>query len=179
MPSPLLTNSTINPLTTYPTGPIWTLFSQRHCSRGQGQDMANDKTTQTTPPGSPRPYTMTQVATSPPGSVTPRPSRAVTRRGPRSESTSPTGQNTNCYATAPQSLPQFIRSIWTDQEVNQLVQLRSQGLPWSQVSTHFLGKTANACRKRHERHMKRILQQGQWLKGVIYGTMVRLTNQRE
>ena len=60
-------------------------------------------------------------------------------------------------SVAPPSLPTVMRSIWSMQMVTQLVQLRSQGLPWSRISTHFPGKTGNACRKRYERYRKRIL----------------------
>ena len=58
---------------------------------------------------------------------------------------------------APPPVPRVMRATWTTQMVTQLVQLRSQGLPWSRISTHFPGKTGNACRKRYERHRERIL----------------------
>ena len=64
---------------------------------------------------------------------------------------------TTDQSVAPPSVPRVMRSIWTVQMVTQLVQLRSQGLSWSRISTHFPGKTGNACRKRYERHRKRIL----------------------
>ena len=66
-------------------------------------------------------------------------------------------QTTTDQPAAPPPLPRAMHSIWTVQMVTQLVQLRSQRLSWSRISTHFLGKTGNACRKRYERHRKRIL----------------------
>ena len=151
--------------------------------------MATHKATQTTPPGSPRPHTATQVtvstptnnlqpkcqtvyetcicnsskSTGPAMTTTPRPveshpSLAIALHGPVHETTTTANQST--APIAPQSLPQFMRSTWTVEEITQLVQLRSQGLPWSQVSARFLGRSGNACRKRHERHMKGILQRG-------------------
>ncbi|UNI24871.1 hypothetical protein JDV02_010590 [Purpureocillium takamizusanense] len=45
---------------------------------------------------------------------------------------------------------------WSPQDDNQLVAARMQGLNWGQIKdTHFPAKTANACRKRHERLMER------------------------
>ena len=87
--------------------------------------------------------------------ATPCSSTAVALHGSGHETTTTAGQST--APEAPSSLPRVTRSIWTMQMVTQLVQLRSQGLSWSQVSTHFPGKTGNACRKRYERHRKRIL----------------------
>ena len=81
--------------------------------------------------------------------VTPCSSTAV---APHSGHTTTTDQPT--AAAAPQSLPRVMRAPWTTQMVTQLVQLRSQGLSWSQISTHFSGKTGNACRNRYERHRK-------------------------
>ena len=63
-------------------------------------------------------------------------------------------------------------SNWTDHEVTQLDQLRSQGLSWPQISTHFVGRSVDACRKRHERHKKGALRRGSMIdrsneRGVI------------
>ena len=91
--------------------------------------------------------------------TSPRPatpsSTAVTLRGSRHKTTTTTDQPT--APAAPPSVPRVMRAIWTTQMITQLVQLRSQGLSWSRISTHFPGKTGNACRKRYERHRKRIL----------------------
>ena len=139
-------------------------------------NMAIDKATQTTPPGSPRPHTTTRATTTDslqpkrptacetcsctPKPVVPHPSTAITLHGSAHETTTTTDQSTTPAAPRflPQSLPQFMRSTWTAEEITQLDQLRSQGLPWAEVSTHFLGKTGNACRKRHERHKKGTLR---------------------
>ena len=80
-------------------------------------------------------------------------STAVALHGSAHETTTTTTTTDN--SVAPQPLPTVRRSIWSMQMVTQLVQLRTQGLPWSQISTHFPGKTGNACRKRYERHRKR------------------------
>lgn len=86
--------------------------------------------------------------------ATPGPSTAITLRGFRHKTT--TIANQPATTAAQQSLSQSIRFFWTTQEVTELVQLRSHGLSWSRVSTHFPGKTKNACRKRHERYKKSI-----------------------
>lgn len=45
---------------------------------------------------------------------------------------------------------------WSPQDDHQLVNARMQGLNWGQIKdTYFPAKTANACRKRHERLMER------------------------
>jgi len=47
-------------------------------------------------------------------------------------------------------------SSWSAKDDETLVQARAQGLNWNQISPrHFPQKTANACRKRHERLMER------------------------
>ncbi len=35
------------------------------------------------------------------------------------------------------------------------MQYRTQGLNWQPIAEHFVGKTSNACRKRHERLMEK------------------------
>ena len=87
--------------------------------------------------------------------ATPCSSTAVALHGSGNETTTTADQST--APEAPPSLPRVMRSIWTMRMVTQLVQLRTQDLPWSQISTHFPGKTGNACRKRYERHRKIIL----------------------
>ena len=80
------------------------------------------------------------------------PCTAVALRGSGHETTTTTDQST--APAAPPSVPRVMRATWTTQMVTQLVQLRSQGLSWSRISTHFPRKTGNACRKRYERHRK-------------------------
>lgn len=129
--------------------------------------MAKDKATQTSPLGSPclhtttypRCYSGNQLSPTTPRPTTSHSSTAITLRRSRPETVTVADQSTT--TAVPQSLPQLIRSIWTAQEVNQLVQLQNQGLSWSQVSNHFPGKTANACRKRYERYKKGVLHQRQ------------------
>lgn len=44
---------------------------------------------------------------------------------------------------------------WTREDDRQLLQARAKGLNWGQVKDKFSNKSANACRKRHERLMER------------------------
>jgi hypothetical protein len=47
-------------------------------------------------------------------------------------------------------------SSWSAKDDETLIQARAQGLNWNQISPkHFPQKSANACRKRHERLMER------------------------
>ncbi|KAH7078255.1 hypothetical protein FB567DRAFT_552267 [Paraphoma chrysanthemicola] len=47
-------------------------------------------------------------------------------------------------------------SSWSAKDDETLIQARAQGLNWNQISPkHFPSKSANACRKRHERLMER------------------------
>jgi hypothetical protein len=47
-------------------------------------------------------------------------------------------------------------TTWSPKNDETLIQARAQGLNWTQISPkHFPFKTANACRKRHERIMER------------------------
>lgn len=152
-------------------------------SPSSNSNIAGDNTTKTIPPGSPRPQTATQATTttrstqpqSPttfeacsynylqsaaptPRPATPFPSTAVTLHRPRHETTATVDQSTT--SVDPISQPQSMHCNWTVEKVTQVDELRSQGLPWSQVSRHFPGKTGNACRKRHERHKQGILRRG-------------------
>jgi hypothetical protein len=57
-------------------------------------------------------------------------------------------------------------SSWSSKDDQILMQARAQGLNWNQISPkHFPSKTANACRKRHERLMERQNAE-QWDGGV-------------
>lgn len=48
-------------------------------------------------------------------------------------------------------------SAWNDSDDRQLIDARQQGLAWQPIATaYFPSKTANACRKRHERLMERV-----------------------
>lgn len=47
-------------------------------------------------------------------------------------------------------------TMWTLEEDERLIQARVEGLSWEPISQrHFPTKSANACRKRHERLMER------------------------
>ena len=103
--------------------------------------------------------------TTTPRLVTPCSSTAVALHGSGDETTTTADQYT--APAAPPSVPRVMRATWTTQMVTQLVQLRSQGLSWSQISTHFSGKTGNACRKRYERHRKILVIEGSDGRDVI------------
>lgn len=52
--------------------------------------------------------------------------------------------------------PQRPAAIWTPTEDERLMAARTSGLNWQPIATkYFPTKTANACRKRHERLMER------------------------
>ncbi|KAL8862865.1 MAG: hypothetical protein Q9178_000807 [Gyalolechia marmorata] len=52
---------------------------------------------------------------------------------------------------------------WSSASDDQLMSARTQGLNWQTIAdTHFPNKTANACRKRHERLMEKRGSQGEW-----------------
>ena len=54
----------------------------------------------------------------------------------------------------PEGLTHRITSMWTKEEDEKLLQARVDGLSWQPIADrHFPEKTANACRKRHERLM--------------------------
>ena len=128
-------------------------------------NMAIDKATQITHSGPSSPHTATQATPTTnaqpnylpsawpimatPSPATPGPS-IVTLHQSGHETTTTAGQSIATVTPAPQ--PQFIRFNWTAKEVTELDELRAQGLSWSYISRHFAGKSANACRKRHERH---------------------------
>lgn len=66
------------------------------------------------------------------------------------------------YRLAPVTLPSDVNSgtrvttIWTQEEDDILMSARAKGLSWAPIAMqYFPSKTANACRKRHERLMER------------------------
>ena len=46
-------------------------------------------------------------------------------------------------------------TAWSHDDDARLMQYRAQGMNWGPISGHFPSKTANACRKRHERLMEK------------------------
>jgi hypothetical protein len=70
--------------------------------------------------------------------------------------------SSNAFRTAPVMLPSDpnsgtrVTSIWTAEDDAILIDARASGLNWQPIANkHFPNKTANACRKRHERLMER------------------------
>lgn len=66
----------------------------------------------------------------------------------------------DAYAAEASALPpsqhRASSGAWSTIDDNRLVQARAQGLNWGQIKdAHFPTKSANACRKRHERLMER------------------------
>ena len=52
---------------------------------------------------------------------------------------------------------------WDSENDEKLMRARQQGLNWQPIaSQYFPGKTANACRKRHERLMEKRNSSGSW-----------------
>ena len=121
-------------------------------------DMAIDTAIQTTHPSPSCPPTATQtmtptgLITTSPWPTTPGPSIVVTLHQSRHETTTTAGQS--IATVTPASQPQCMRFNWTAKEVTELDELRARGLSWSHISRYFVGKSGNACRKRHERHKK-------------------------
>ncbi|KAL8734194.1 MAG: hypothetical protein Q9166_001680 [cf. Caloplaca sp. 2 TL-2023] len=55
---------------------------------------------------------------------------------------------------------------WSSSSDDQLMRARQQGLNWAAIAeTYFPQKTANACRKRHERLMEKRNAHGDWNAG--------------
>ena len=165
-----------------------TLFDRYHCPvRTQSSTMQPpssvseigvDKGTQTIPLCSPYPHTSTTAQATPTDSIQPPSPNApgactsnhLQSIGPIMTTLRSTTPGPSTAVTLHQ--PQSIRHNWTTQKVKELVQLRSQNLPWSQIAANFPGKTANACRKRYERHKKGTLRRGQWLKEAMEGVLL-------
>lgn len=62
---------------------------------------------------------------------------------------------------------------WSPASDDQLMRARQQGLNWQTIAdTHFPQKTANACRKRHERLMEKRNNIGDW-NGVKFEEVAR------
>lgn len=66
----------------------------------------------------------------------------------------------DAYAAESSTLPQpqhrASSGAWSSQDDSKLIQARAQGLNWGQIKdAYFPTKSANACRKRHERLMER------------------------
>lgn len=67
--------------------------------------------------------------------------------------------------TPPESVAgrQSTVASWTTENDERLKQARQQGLNWQPIaSVYFPDKTANACRKRHERLMEKSNAAGNW-----------------
>lgn len=65
---------------------------------------------------------------------------------------------------------------WTRESDELLMRARQQGLNWQPIAcTYFPNKTANACRKRHERLMVQRNKDGSW-EGVKMETLAKAYN---
>ncbi|KAI4277286.1 MAG: hypothetical protein LQ337_001876, partial [Flavoplaca oasis] len=104
-----------------------------------------------------KPYTI------PPG----RP--AVPMHHPRSPTPEIGGPNFN----QPNTSEPHSSAPWSATADDQLMQARQQGLNWQTIAdTYFPQKTANACRKRHERLMEKRNNMGDW-NGVKFEEVAR------
>lgn len=71
-------------------------------------------------------------------------------------------------------------SPWNTADDNQLMHARQKGLNWAPIaSTYFPTKTANACRKRHERLMEKRNSADTWDGGKIEQLAKAYTDVRE
>lgn len=65
--------------------------------------------------------------------------------------------------TSPTLAERHTSSPWNTSDDNQLMHARQKGLNWQPIaSTYFPNKTANACRKRHERLMDKRKSADTW-----------------
>lgn len=63
----------------------------------------------------------------------------------------------------PTSRGRHTSSPWSSQDDTTLLQARHQGQNWAPIATtHFPSKTANACRKRHERLIEKSKSADSW-----------------
>lgn len=75
---------------------------------------------------------------------------------PKVEKPSPSHRNSISTASAAGGGGGTRSSSWSAKDDETLIQARAQGLNWNQIAPkHFPVKSANACRKRHERLMER------------------------
>ncbi|KAJ6437359.1 MYB-like protein [Purpureocillium lavendulum] len=73
-----------------------------------------------------------------------------------SSSSATAGTTTTTLTAIPPGHHRPSSGAWSPADDNQLVAARMQGLNWGQIKdAYFQSKTANACRKRHERLMER------------------------
>ncbi|KAL8732293.1 MAG: hypothetical protein Q9166_002865 [cf. Caloplaca sp. 2 TL-2023] len=71
-------------------------------------------------------------------------------------------------------------TAWSVQMDNTLQQAPRQGLAWKEIAErYFPSKTANACRKRHERLMEKSSQEYYWDEGKLEGLAVSYRRLRE
>lgn len=82
--------------------------------------------------------------------------------------------------SSPASAERHSSSPWTTSDDNQLMQARQKGLNWQPIaSKYFPTKTANACRKRHERLMEKRNSADTWDGGKIEQLAKAYTEVRE
>lgn len=82
--------------------------------------------------------------------------------------------------TSPTSAERHSSSPWNTSDDNQLMHARQKGLNWQPIATtYFPTKTANACRKRHERLMEKRNSADTWDGGKIEQLAKAYTEVRE
>ena len=82
--------------------------------------------------------------------------------------------------SSPSSAERHSSSPWNTADDNQLMNARQKGLNWQPIAnTYFPTKTANACRKRHERLMEKRNSADTWDGGKIEQLAKAYTDVRE
>lgn len=81
--------------------------------------------------------------------------------------------STSMAGTCPASSDRRTATPWNSSDDKRLIDARQKGLSWKHIAPeHFPDKTANACRKRHERLMDKRNNQDNW-DGQKFETMAR------
>lgn len=81
--------------------------------------------------------------------------------------------STSMAGTCPASNDRRTATPWNSSDDKRLIDARQKGLSWKHIAPeHFPDKTANACRKRHERLMDKRNNQDNW-DGQKFETLAR------
>lgn len=85
--------------------------------------------------------------------------------------------STAVAGTCPTSSERRTATPWNPSDDKRLIDARHKGLSWKHIAPeHFPDKTANACRKRHERLMDKRNNQDNW-DGQKFETLARAYNE--
>lgn len=85
--------------------------------------------------------------------------------------------STDMAGTCPASSDRRTATPWNSSDDKRLIEARRKGLSWKDIApVHFPDKTANACRKRHERLMDKRNNQDNW-DGQKFEALARAYNE--